>query len=88
VSGRPPTRPSRARRDAVATLLGAGALVLCCGIGTLIASGVFATVAGALARFWPITVAGVAILAYAGVRIARIKKSTKPRRQPMTGEGP
>lgn len=52
-------------------LLAGLALALCCGLPLIIASGALAVAGGWLARAWPVLLLGIAVLAYAGVRIGR-----------------
>jgi hypothetical protein len=63
------------------TLLGVLGLALCCGVPVLLASGALAAAAGALARFWPLTLLGGALFAFGafkvGDRMRRISARTK-----------
>lgn len=52
-------------------VVGALALALCCGIPVLLASGLLATAAGVLARFWPLTLLGALALVYGLTKVAR-----------------
>jgi hypothetical protein len=69
-------------------LLGALGLALCCGVPVLLAWGALAGAAGALARFWPLTLLGAGLLAYGAFKVgdrmrrisARTERSDESRR--------
>jgi hypothetical protein len=50
-----------------------GAVALCCALPALVvlAGGAVATAFGAIIRFWPITIAGAALVTFGGMSLAR-----------------
>lgn len=66
--------------------LAALAIGLCCGVPTLLASGTLGVIAGALARVWPLVLAGTLVLGYAVARLvrrARVARKPSERSRPM-----
>ena len=58
-------------------MLAAVALIACCAVPLLVVTGGGALVAagGLAARYWPLTAFGVALVAWAGVKLARLVRA-------------
>lgn len=62
------------------------AIAACCAlpIAAVAGAGLLSVVGGALARYWPLTIIGAAVLAWAGYRLARIVRA---RNRALRGGG-
>jgi hypothetical protein len=67
-----------------ATLAGALAIVACCALLPAIGvgAGAFAAALGVAVRFWPVTVVGVALASWGGIRLARTLSGRRRRSWP------
>ena len=57
------------------------AIAVCCALPEVlvVAGGAIAAVGGAVLRYWPITVAGVAAVVWASLRVARVVRGSRTR---------
>ena len=75
------------RKEGIGTgLLAMGAVALCCGLPFLIVlgGGLLAAAGGLAARYWPVTVAGVAAVIWGAVKLGRLVAA---RNRALRGSG-
>ncbi len=74
-----------------ATVVAVAAILACCAVPALLAlfAGAFVAAAGALVRYWPLTVGGLAVAAWGATRLIRlIRRRNEDRRDSSPSDFP